>query len=235
MNHLSMAWLPGVFVLLLASCATTEPQNVFVDVREPTIERDVFQPSHMPLGVVTLNSAETKGLFQPKFSCWVQCRVWSPGVHNREYDAVVDRISFIVKLEEKLWTESGAGDAILEHEETHRAIAEHYYARAQTVTSEIGHAIVKRTLPIDSSSYSHTVDQSLRDLNDALIREYVRVLVDRCKYAEERFDAITDKGQAAIASSTAMAKVLEEETAHWEQVKNLPPEDGPGPLQLTNP
>ena len=40
---------------------------------------------------------------------------------------------------------------------------------------------------------------------------------DRCDYAQDRFDTITDHGRELIANVAAMKKAISDEEAHWAE------------------
>lgn len=131
----------------------------------------------------------------------------------------VQKVDLVLRLRITIWTPEGGPADYLAHEETHRAIAEHYYRDAGRVARELAAKIVGQKLDLPARKNQAMVDLQLRLLSERLGDDYLHATRERCALAEEEFDTITDHGREPIANAEAMKAALAAEEKHWETLQ----------------
>lgn len=205
----------GACALLLATAtaaATTAPRGVTLDIVPAKIVRRTFDPARSPPEMPKLVPPEV-GQCVYEFSCEMETRVQRPALRVGRPRATVTATTITTWLNVTLWTPRNGPAAVVEHEEAHREIAEHYYRPAAAIARRLGERMVGATLAPASHSEADN-KAALRAFQDAFIQEYLRETLTRCSFAQERFDAITHHSRAPVGVRQAVAQSLADEATH---------------------
>ena len=211
--------LPRLMFLLLVCALATElaakPVVVQIKVGAPKIEYQTFPVGHPPMHAKGL--AGEAGLCQTEIACQVGVEGEAPRISLGEARATLHTVSFTISVRITIWCQEGYTQMILDHEETHRAISEHYYAMAYKVAQRLADEAIARKLSLAGKPRAEALDRALKELQTRLLDEFMSETNQRCEFAQDRFDAITDHGRNAITNADAMAQALREEAEHWKK------------------
>lgn len=211
----------------LCSPLVSAADAVTVDVQAPQIVRRTFDPAKPPSDMPPLQPPEV-GQCVYEFACEMETRVVRPaGIGARH--ARVTAITFTTRLNVTLWTPLTGPAGILEHEEGHRIIAEHYYRNAREIAGRLGHEILAAPLVV-SGRGRPVLEAALDDLQKRTIQSYLAETLERCTVAQERFDEITHHSRAPVPVDDAIAQAIADETSAYENrsaparsLRRLPP------------
>lgn len=207
-------------LLLLAGCVApaTKPPAVRVIYVPAYVTHQTFPPGRPPPHPSYYPNLEL-GLCGSAFPCFIEIGVEYPRLGWKTVEATVVSVSMTTKLMIDVWAMEGHEDRVLPHEETHRAISEHYYRDAEAIARRLAQPLIGRKIQLTLREKTESLHEELEPLQSEVLQAYQRETLGRCSYAQQRFDAITDHGRDPIANDVAMARAIAEEESHW---KGLP-------------
>ena len=209
-----------LFVCALVTDLAAKSTVVQIKVGAPKIEYQTFPAGHPPMHAKGLEQGEA-GLCQTEIGCQVGVEGEAPRIAFGEAKATLNSISFNISVRITIWCQEGYTQTILDHEETHRAISEHYYAMAYKLARQLADEAIARKLPLTGKPKAEALDHALKQLQTQLLDEFMRQIYPRSEFAQDRFDAITDHGRNAITNADAMAQALREEAEHWSKEEKM--------------
>ena len=220
MGFLGSGWLCAGFAVLAGLAHATDAPAVIIDVR-PVVyaEQDTFPRGKPP--EITVAPELQGGMCVANWSCFVFFDARWPRFGFKTVVAEVTQVRIVTNLNIKIWLVEDAEASVLPHEKTHQAIDEHYYAKMQAVIGRLAPAMIGRKLTVPRKTAEQAIEQTVEVISDELRQEILKQTMDRCKFAQNRFDTINQHGQIPIENSVAMARAIAEEEAHWETVKDL--------------
>ncbi len=201
-------------IAALGSPVVSAADAVTVDVRAPHIVRRTFDPAKPPSDMPPLQPPEV-GQCVYEFACEMETRVIRPAGIGGSRNARVSAIAFTTRLNVTLWTPVTGPAGVLEHEEGHRIIAEHYYRKAREIAGRLGHEILATPLVV-SGRGRPVLEAALDDLQKRTIQSYLAETLERCTVAQERFDEITHHSRAPVPVDAAIARAIADETSDYE-------------------
>lgn len=149
------------------------------------------------------------------FGCDERIHYMMPRYAFTSVTATIDSVELDPKQQIIVWMPEDGRPEWLAHEETHRAIAEHYYASAEIVARRIAAQAVGRKVLIPGQNSKANAEEAIGAVEQELVTAYFRETRDRCEYAQARFDEVTDHGREPIGNGEAMTRALADENAHW--------------------
>jgi len=188
--------------------------DINVEMSAPTVEYQTFPVGRPPKHAKGLSEGEA-GLCETILSCQVGIGGETQRFSFGEATAAITSITFKVGVKNIIWVQDGYTPTIMDHEETHREIAEHYYGMARKVANRLAEAAVVRKLPLVKKPKMQAMSLAFEKVQAELMDAFMREIHARAEFAEDRFDAITDHGRAKITNEAAMAQALKEEAEHW--------------------
>lgn len=198
-----LAW----FALALAGAGAVPPTAVTVEQAPVRVQRRTFDPAHPPREMPPLTPPEA-GLCWYEFVCETEIGTEMRDDPARPVVARVRGVKLKLQLNVVIWLRAGATAKLTAHEEGHRAIAEHFYRAAGEVAHRLGAGLMGRTFPLPVKDRKAASGRAMGTLQDELIRQFLAETADRCKVAEEKFDAITRHGLDAIPEAEAIQRSL---------------------------
>lgn len=230
-RRISFLWVGAVLFQLVSACTTpAAPPSVSVTKLPVRIEYRSYVAGHPPPGVVP-STESAVGICDAQFKTVAQCHALYPRLGVKTVTATVQTVEISLMLRVILWLSEGSGPEVREHEETHREIAEHYYAMGEEIGQSSGERVVGKRLTLSAKNSQQALEAALGGITQMIVDDVQRRLSERCSYAQQRFDAITDHGRNAIANEDARAQALAEESAHWATRYSGLSRGVPGPLQ----
>ena len=122
----------------------------------------------------------------------------------------VAQVKVTLELRVTIWVPNGATPHVLEHEEGHRQISEHYYATADRVAAEISAPYIGRQIAISGADLNGEFRRTLLQLSKDVTAEYNNKLNPDA--AQRRYDDLTDHSRNDRDSKEAAAQAIKEAT-----------------------
>ena len=120
----------------------------------------------------------------------------------------VTQVKVTLQLTINIWVPEGATKHVIEHEQGHRQISEHYYDTADRVAEQIAATYLGKQISDSGSDLNAEVYKSLQQMGAEITAEYSRRLSPAL--AQNRYDDITDHGQNEVSAAQAVADVLKD-------------------------
>jgi hypothetical protein len=117
-------------------------------------------------------------------------------------------IKITLQLDITIWLPVSVTQHVLDHEEGHRQISEHYYATADQVAERIAASFLGKKTEITGADLQAELSKSLQQVSAEISAEYNRQL--NPEPAQLRYDAITDHSRNNVAAPDAVAQALRE-------------------------
>ena len=120
----------------------------------------------------------------------------------------ISQVKVTLELKITIWVPNGATQHVVEHEEGHRQISEHYYRFADQVAAESGAPYIGRQIAISGTDLDAELERTLRGLSKAITEEYNSKL--NPGPVQQRYDELTDHSRNDRDSKEAAAQALKE-------------------------
>lgn len=192
--------------------APVEPLKI--EQQPTTVERRAFDPANPPPELERADEAAFCGyVFE------VECilTTYTPRSAAGPAIATVTNVNISTRLHITIGTPEGGAKEYVAHEETHRAIADFYYRRAREVARRLGAPLLGKKLLLPMGYSKAAADAAIKQVRKQFFADYMRETHDRCDFAQNRFDVITDHGRNAIPNSEALERALAEEERFWDK------------------
>ena len=205
---LGVLFIVAVTLWLLSSrkqdVAASAPQIV---KQAATVTRHTFDPAAPPVDMPPLVAPETAACDTNYISDA------SVSGRSRKLDAThaevtVTGVKVTLALKINIWVPDGATQQVIEHEEGHQQISEHYYQDADKVAQQVAAEHIGETVSVSGSALDAEINAALQKIGAEITAEYDRRLNPNA--AQLRFDDITDHSRYDIAASDAVTRALKE-------------------------
>jgi hypothetical protein len=120
----------------------------------------------------------------------------------------VTQVKVDLQLNITIWAPSGATQHVLEHEQGHREISEHYYQTADKLAAQIAAPYIGKRVVITGIDLNAELRKLLQQMGDEITQEYNKEL--NPEPAQLRYDDITDHSRNDVSAKDAVAQVLTE-------------------------
>ena len=120
----------------------------------------------------------------------------------------VAQVRVTLQLKVTIWVPNGATQHVIEHEEGHRLISEHYYASADKLAAEIAATYMGRQIAVSGSDLDAELQNVLLQLSKEITAEYNRRL--NPDPAQQRFDHLTDHSRDDRDAKGAAVQAIQE-------------------------
>ena len=202
--------LLGALILLAAGCGNVVPPGetprVTIDKQPVVFANRMFDPSRPPADMPPLafgELAQCDSNFQSAASV---------AGRSRQTDAThatvtIAEIRMMLRLNIIIWLPvNGVTQHIIEHEEGHRQIAEHYYATAGDLAERIAAPYLGKEVVVSGGDLQAEVNKLLQQIGADITAEYNKQL--NPEPTQLRYDAITDHSRNSIPTKDAVAQAL---------------------------
>src|SRR5262249_54109029 len=112
------------------------------------------------------------------------------------------------QLKITIWVPNGATQHVVEHEEGHRQISEHYYEFADKVAAEIAAPYIGQRIAISGPDLNAEFHAALLQLSKGITAEYNAKLNPGA--AQRRYDDLTDHSRNDRDPKDALAQAIRE-------------------------
>jgi hypothetical protein len=120
----------------------------------------------------------------------------------------VTGLKVTLQLTINIWLPLGAAEHVIEHEQGHRQIAEHYYETADKVAAQIAAAYLGKQLSVSGGDLNFEINKLLQQMCAEITSEYSEKL--NPDLAQNRYDDITDHSRNDVSAAEAVAEVLKD-------------------------
>jgi len=168
--------------------------SLTIDKQPVTFAMHTFDPSARPADMPALaawEEAECDSNFVSDANLKARTEILDP----THAVVAVAAVKVTLQLTINIWVPEGATEHVIEHEQGHRQIAEHYYETADKVAEQIATADIK-----------FEINKSLQQMGADITAEYSKKL--NPDLAQNRYDDITDHSRNEVSATEAVAQVL---------------------------
>jgi hypothetical protein len=120
----------------------------------------------------------------------------------------VTSVKFTLQLKINIWVPLNASQHVIEHEQGHRQISEHYYQDADHVARKIAESYLGRTVSINGNDLDAEFAKTLRRLSANITADYNDKLAPGP--TQQRYDDLTDHSRNDVSASDAVVQALRE-------------------------
>jgi len=129
----------------------------------------------------------------------------------RQTDAVhatvtITQIKMTLQLNITIWLPVSVTQHVIEHEEGHRQISEHYYETADKLAERIAATYLGKEVVITGADLHAELTKLLQQMGAEITAEYNRQLDPQP--AQLRYDALTDHSRNGVLAKDAVAQAL---------------------------
>jgi hypothetical protein len=118
----------------------------------------------------------------------------------------VTQVKVMLGLKITIWVPAGVTQQIIDHEEGHRQISEHYYQNAEQLAAQAASGYAGKRISVHGPSLEAAVQKQLQELGQEITSEYSRKL--NADAAQRHYDEVTDHSRSEIAVPEAIAQSL---------------------------
>lgn len=213
-----------ICILLLLSPLVRADEPVQVDRNPPTITRRTFDPSNRPPDMPRLEPGEA-AVTNSAFSVASQFEVSileENRLGGRTVSRVrIERVRVTLNLSITLWLPHDADRELMEHEEGHRLISEHFYRDAREIACELAARMIGQTRRGVGSTPDEARQAAIAQAIDSLSGDYMARTQRPGARVNARFDEITSHGRnQKITVRDAVRQAIEEYESQSRQVKH---------------
>lgn len=121
---------------------------------------------------------------------------------------IVAQVRVTLQLRVTIWIPNGATPHVIEHEEGHRQISEHYYRSADKVAAEIASRYIGQRIAVSGADINAEFRKALLQLSKNITAEYNDQL--NPGPAQQRYDDLTDHSRNDRDAKDAAAAAIKE-------------------------
>ncbi|HVO56541.1 MAG TPA: hypothetical protein VMT51_02480 [Dongiaceae bacterium] len=209
--------LAGLVALLvfsggsLQSCssekaATQHGGNPPVVLKEPVeFAQRIFDPTSPPAEMPPLGegeSAQCDSNFTSNAS--VGGQLFRIGASDGA--VTVSQVKMTLGLKVTVWVPNDATQKVIEHEQGHRQISEHYYQTAEQIAAQVAREYAGRRVSVSGADLNAETQKVLQQLGEEITGEYSKRLA--VNVAQQRYDELTDHSRNDTPVADAVAQAI---------------------------
>jgi hypothetical protein len=195
---------------VLAAEGAAKKGTIHLDKKTSVHREKWFKPGEQPADLAYKLKNEA-GLCDYRFGLQIEIGYELPRLALKNITATVTSIRMTLTLESTIWLAENSTPKIIDHEAAHRAIAETYYFSADKVAAALAEKAIGRKLTVPNKDRANGIRAAIEQLDQQMLAEFQRTVSDRCEFAEQRFDEITDHSRAKVSEQDAIDRAIAEE------------------------
>jgi hypothetical protein len=118
----------------------------------------------------------------------------------------ITQIKVTLQLDINVWVPADVTQHVIEHEQGHRQISEHYYETADQLAQRLAASYMGRQIPVSGDDLDAASRKALQDAGAEITDEYSKELNSNA--AQLLYDSITDHSRNEVVYSDAVAHAL---------------------------
>ena len=188
-----------------ASPAAKQAPSLTIDKLPVAFFMHTFDPSAPPADMPPLAAWE-EAECDSNFVSNANVRGRTEMVDGTHGVVAVTDVKVTLQLAINIWVAEGAAKRVIEHEQGHRQISEHYYETADKVAEQIAATYLNKQISATGRDLNAEVNNLLQQMGAEITAEYSRRL--NPNLAQNRYDDMTDHGRNDVGAAEAVAEVL---------------------------
>jgi hypothetical protein len=202
-------------VTILGTSARVAADEVKINRREPIVERKTFDPKKPPAEMPKLDPKEA-AVTQSFFGA--ESRVGGSVEQRKvgdEYHASVkvDTVEMTLTLRITIWLPKDAVPKLVNHEEGHRKISEHFYRDAEKIARKEAQGLLGRTIQGKGRDFEDAANNALQQAAQELGGRFLGQTDTPAGKAQDFYDEITAHGTNPVKEDKAIADAIRRATA----------------------
>jgi len=178
-----------------------------IDKQPPTVSTRTFDPSAPPADMPPLAAGE-EAQCDTDFISDASVKGRTETIDATHAALTVTSVRVILQLKINVWVPEGATQHVIEHEQGHRQISEHYYETADKVAGEIAAKYLGKQISVDTADPNAEVKNMLKQMSADITAEYNHKL--NPDLAQNRYDDLTDHSRNDVSAADAVAEALKD-------------------------
>jgi hypothetical protein len=202
-----------MIAVVLGLAAQALAQGVEINRAEPQVDRHRFDPRNPPAQMPALEKDEaavTKSIFgiESAFSVEVVSEEKRGGKTVAKVKVQGVTVNLSLKIE--IWNPNDAPKTIVDHEEGHRKLSEHFYQDAQKVADRLAQGYIGKVYSAEGANGDAASRAAIEKALNELSQKYMGETQVPSAKANEIFDEITRHGRnQRITVEKAMGQAIE--------------------------
>jgi hypothetical protein len=199
----------GAALLMVSSTnvRAADEHPITIKKNPPKITRRAFDPNHPPAAMPKLTPPES-GVCHFDFGSDAGLGTFTDLIDPHTVEIEIDSVDMVLDLAIDIWAMNGAPKKLLNHEEGHRQIAEHYYKDAEKIARRLAQSMIGRKARGTGKDKQSATDQAMQKLLTELNLAYMNETRVRCSACQKRYDKITNHSLIPIPEADAIAQAL---------------------------
>jgi hypothetical protein len=120
----------------------------------------------------------------------------------------ITSVNVNLQLDVTIWAPVNVSQHVVEHEQGHREISEHFYRNADKLAAKIAAPYLGKKFEISGTDLQGELSKALQKMGSEIAEEYSREL--NPNPTQLRYDAITDHSRNDVSAKDAVAQALRE-------------------------
>jgi hypothetical protein len=184
-----------------------EPARPIIDKQPGSFSQRSFDPANPPSDMPPLGQGE-EAECDSNFISDASVSGHMQKIDSTNATVTVAQVKITLQLKITIWVPNGATLHVVEHEEGHRQISEHYYDSANKLAAEVAAPYIGRQIAISGSDLNAEFRNALLQLGKDMTAEYNSKL--NPDPAQQRYDDLTDHSRNDRNSKEAAVQALHE-------------------------
>jgi hypothetical protein len=204
--------LLGVIVFGCLACRDSSSRLPPSETSAPAITKQpvafasrTFDPAAPPANMPTLSANETAEC-DSEFMSSASVRGESRQTDATHATVNITQVRMTLQLNINIWVPVGVTQHVIEHEEGHRQISEHYYQTADRVAERIAATYMGKQVEITGTDLGAESNRTLQQMAADITEEYKKEL--NPGPTQLFYDSITDHGRNEVIVKDAVAHAL---------------------------
>jgi hypothetical protein len=206
--------LLGIALLAGLALRHQSPSQPAKQKSKPTIEKQpvtlaihTFDPAAPPADMPPLAEGE-EAECDSNFVSNASLKAQPERIDAMHAVVTVTDVTVTLQLKVNIWVPKGATQHVMEHEQGHQQISEHYYQTADKVAEQIAAPYLNKQVSVSGADLDAEVNKLLQEMGADITAEYNQRL--NPNPAQQRFDDITDHSRNGVSASYAVAQALKD-------------------------
>jgi hypothetical protein len=204
---LGVALLAGLTLRHPSASEPAKQSRPKIEKQPVTLAIHTFDPAAPPADMPPLAEGE-EAECDSNFVSSANVKGQSERIDATHAVVTVTEVSVRLLLRINIWVPKNATQHVMEHEQGHQQISEHYYQTADNVAEQIATPYLGKPVSVSGADLDGEVNQALQKMGAEITAEYSHRL--NPGPAQQRFDEITDHSRNDVSASYAVAQALKD-------------------------
>ena len=182
-----------------------EPAGTIIDKQPVRFVNRTFDPASPPPEMPPMIPGEA-AVCDSNFVAIANLSANLQALDATHAEVTVSRVKIRLQLSITIWTPAEVSPRVMEHENGHRQISEHYYETADKIAEKIGATYLGRQMEVSGTDLHGETDKLLQKQAMEITAEYGKEL--NPDPAQELYDSITDHSRNDVSVQDAVTHAI---------------------------